>query len=143
MHDAVQPWANLRRLAAPRARKACSHCPAQPGPACRAQQSSTLGCTCLLPYWCPTMACSLQGSHLLILPQSTYGQCRLSRCPGMLFGSPAWGNDMLHAQSPTSFDMLPFMLGTKGPAQCVDMRAGPLRVNVVPRDGRNPVVRLL
>ena len=44
-------------------------------------------------------------------------------------------------QSPTSFDMIPFLLGMKGPAQCVEMTTGPLRINIVPRDGRPPMVR--
>ena len=43
-------------------------------------------------------------------------------------------------QSPTTFDMMPFLLGLKGPAQCVDMSAAPLRVNIFPRDGSQPVV---
>ena len=43
-------------------------------------------------------------------------------------------------QSPTAFDMMPYLLGLKGPAQCVDLSADPLRINVVPRDGGEHIV---
>lgn len=47
---------------------------------------------------------------------------------------------VLAVQSPTAFDMMPYILGQKGPAQCVDLSDGPLRLNLVPRDGGEPLV---
>ena len=41
-----------------------------------------------------------------------------------------------------TFDMPPYLLGAKGPAQCVEIQAGkPMRIYLVPRNGAPPQVR--
>ena len=39
------------------------------------------------------------------------------------------------------FDMPPYLLGVKGPAQCVEIQPdSPMRIYLVPRDGSEPQV---
>lgn len=42
----------------------------------------------------------------------------------------------VHVQNDMDFDMLPYLGGLKGPAQCIKFSAKPMKVHVVPRDGR-------
>ena len=43
-------------------------------------------------------------------------------------------------QHALSFDMPPYLLGFKGPAQCIEFEQKPMKVHVVPRSGAAPQV---
>ena len=61
-------------------------------------------------------------------------------CVVLCQAEPAAADSPVCVQSPTAFDMMPYLLGMKGPAQCVDLSDDDLRVNVFPRDGGQPIV---
>jgi hypothetical protein len=39
-------------------------------------------------------------------------------------------------QNDMDFDMLPYLGGMKGPAQCIKFTTTPMKVHIVPRSGR-------
>ena len=45
------------------------------------------------------------------------------------------------AQNAMSFEMTPYLLGAKGPAQCIHFTSQPMKVHLVPRAGGPPQVR--
>jgi hypothetical protein len=47
----------------------------------------------------------------------------------------------MRAQNAMSFDMGPYLLGRKGPAQCIHFTRQPMKVHLVPRAGGAPQVR--
>ena len=48
----------------------------------------------------------------------------------------------LCVQHAMSFAMAPYLLGFKGPAQCIEFEPKPMKVHVVPRSGAQPQVTL-
>lgn len=50
-------------------------------------------------------------------------------------------NPALAAQNAMSFEMTPYLLGAKGPAQCIHFTSQPMKVHLVPRAGGPPQVR--
>ena len=53
----------------------------------------------------------------------------------------AWlSNSFCHVQHALSFAMGPYLLGFKGPAQCIEFEQKPMKVHVVPRSGGKPQV---
>ena len=56
-----------------------------------------------------------------------------------------WQSDrvFLRVQHAMSFAMAPYLLGFKGPAQCIEFEPKPMKVHVVPRSGAEPQVTLL
>lgn len=48
----------------------------------------------------------------------------------------------LRLQHAMSFAMAPYLLGFKGPAQCIEFEPKPMKVHVVPRSGAEPQVML-
>ena len=52
---------------------------------------------------------------------------------------PWYGSDSCwHVQHALSFDMPPYLLGFKGPAQCIEFEQKPMKVHLVPRSGAAP-----
>lgn len=45
-------------------------------------------------------------------------------------------------QTPMKFDMLPYLLGRSGPAECVNFQNGLMKIHVVPRNGGTAMVSL-
>lgn len=46
------------------------------------------------------------------------------------------GRGVIVVQNDMDFDMLPYLGGLKGPAQCIKFSTNPMKVHVIPRDGR-------